>query len=224
MEYAMLQVYLPHTSQDALIRAMERHMAANGMAPCVREAAERTAAIAPDASGWAVYDDCADRMDLSILDSLGRALTRRSRGEADVPAAVGVLVSGERRMVRLYAGGRVRDTLLLNPRSARHPVNLTDLARARRWRPILSEKEALRDFASVLAEGGSAEKAGALLRLDRAASYGFRSLELEQPEGLILLPFCSQTTVKQKLSDRLFGLIRRPDSAAGACLRRRDSP
>ncbi len=78
--------------------------------------------------------------------------------------------------------------MLLTPRSAGRPVNLTDLVRARRWRPALSEK-ALRDFASVLAEGGAAEKVGALLRLDRAASYGFRSLELEQPEGLILLPF-----------------------------------
>lgn len=223
MEYAMLQVYLPRASQDALIRAVERHMAADGMVPCVREAAERTAAIAPDSSGWAVYDDCADRMELSALDGLGRALTRRSRGKTAAPAAVGVLVSDGRRMVRLYVGGRIRDTLLPATRSAGRPINLTDFVRARRWRPALSKKEDLRNFASALAEGGAMEKVGALLRLDRAASYGFRSLELEQPEGLILLPFCSQTTVKQKLSDRLFGLIRRPDSAAGACMRRRDS-
>ena len=128
MQYAMLQAYWPRHSRDLLIHTVELHMARNDMRPCSREEAERTVALVPNSSGWAVYDDCADRMDLSAMDGLGRALTRRlEKSGASGTVALGVVVSEEKRLLRLYAGGRVRDTLLLSP----HPNEAT-----RRFLPV----------------------------------------------------------------------------------------
>ena len=224
MQYAMLQAYWPRHSRDLLIHTIELHMARNDMRPCSREEAERTVALGPNSSGWAVYDDCADRMDLSAMDGLGRALTRRlEKSGASGTVALGVVVSEDKRLLRLYAGGRVRDTLLLSPHPVARPATFTDTLRARRWRPLLGKREERAAMAKLLACGGAspAEICG-LLHLDGSSRYGFRSLELEQPEGMIWLPFRSETTVKQKLSERILNVVQQPGSAAGACLRRRD--
>ena len=79
MQYAMLQAYWPRHSRDLLIHTIELHMARNDMRPCSREEAERTVALVPNSSGWAVYDDCADRMDLSAMDGLRHPCRRYAR-------------------------------------------------------------------------------------------------------------------------------------------------
>ena len=104
MEYAMLQVYLPRTSQDALIRAVERHMAADGMVPCVREAAERCGGHRPGRLRLGrVRRPC--RPDGSFRPGRpGAGPDPAKPQERRRTGGGGVLVSGERRMVRLYAG------------------------------------------------------------------------------------------------------------------------
>ena len=90
MQYAMLQAYWPRHSRDLLIHTIELHMARNDMRPCSREEAERTVALVPNSSGWAVYDDCADRMLAALL-----AEGSLPPGAA-VPVWVGLDTGGER--------------------------------------------------------------------------------------------------------------------------------
>lgn len=217
MQYAMLQAYWPRHSRDLLIHTVELHMARNDMRPCSREEAERTVALVPNSSGWAVYDDCADRMDLSAMDGLGRALTRRlEKSGASGTVALGVVVSEEKRLLRLYGRRPCARYASAVPSSSSAAGHFYGHAAARRWRPLLGKREERAAMAKLLACGAlhRQKSAGCFIWMGPRAT-GFRSLELEQPEGMIWLPFRSETTVKQKLSERILNVVQQPGIRSG---------
>ena len=230
-DYAVLQLYTDRAgenSQSALIGHLTAMMKREGLSPCGREEAEQTVAFAPCAAGWAVYDDCAERLCIPSMDTLGRGLSRRLRCRG-----AGLLFSNGERLMRLYANGRTRDTYITSRQMFGGQIRLYAWADCRRhalhWRPLLKEPAGVRELAETFSQGQHAagqeaeppvfERLRTLLGMDRAACYGFKSLELEQPEGLVTLYFACDTTVKQKLTDRLFGTARGVGTTAGACLR-----
>ncbi|MCI8553456.1 MAG: hypothetical protein HFJ80_00720 [Clostridiales bacterium] len=222
-DYAVLQL-CSETDRESLTDVLVSRMAQEGLRPCGREAAERTVAFAPCQTGWAVYDDWAERISLPALDTLGTGLSRRFRC-----LAAGIMISDGGLTLRLYARGSVCDTYTAPRQSAVRQGRLYTWADCRRhalhWQPLLRSPAGRRELAEIFAQGsrgipGSLDRLRDGLVFDRSARYGFKSLELEQPEGLIFAYFSSDTTVKQKLTDRLFGSVPHAGTAAGACLRR----
>ena len=113
-DYASLQVLDNQdreTARDRLIYAVTAYMDAQGYINCRRESAERTVAFAPTEKGWAVFDDCADRLDVTALNGLGRCLSGKLRDRV-----VGVMCSGSELMLCLYGEGLVKDTYITSRR------------------------------------------------------------------------------------------------------------
>lgn len=209
MGFANLQLMLDKSTemaQERLIYSITAYMERQGMLPCRKESAERTIAFAPTAAGWAVYDDCADRLDMAALDGLGRTLTAKLHTRA-----IGVMTARSDHMLRLYSEGWLRDTYLTSRQEFARETGrgLVCRAHAIRWRAQLVKTARVRDLADVFARGHQQKETvfpelRRLLGLPEAACYGFASLEEVKPDGQITLYFCSSTTIRQPLWERLF--------------------
>lgn len=209
MGFANLQLMLDKNTemaQERLLYSITAYMERQGMIPCRKESAERTVAFVPTAVGWAIYDDCADRLDMAALDGLGRALTAKLHTRA-----VGVMAARTGHMLRLYADGRLWDTYLTSRQEFAREAGwgIPCRAHAIRWRAQLVKTARVRDLADVFARGQQQKETVfpalcGLLGLPEAASYGFASLDEAKPDGQITLYFCSSTTIRQPLWERLF--------------------
>lgn len=212
-------------AQERLIYAITAYMDSRGLVSCRREGAERIVCIAPTAKGWAVFDDCIDRLDLHELNGMGRFLTGKLRGRG-----VGVMCSGQGLLLSLYADGRLRDTYITSKRqfsgTVSLPVWVTCRGHALQWRAQLAEGTSLKALADLFAQG---ERGGRTvfsqlrlaLDLDESAGYGFSCLEDAKPQGLITLYFCPSNVVKQNLLDRIFHPARQAATSLGALLHSR---
>lgn len=80
VSYANLQLMLPPQTEAAAEKiyfALCTYMDAQGFIPCQKESAERTVAFVRGETSWTLFDDCADRLDINVLDGLGRTLSRK---------------------------------------------------------------------------------------------------------------------------------------------------
>ena len=209
-------------ARERLIYAVTAYMDSRGLVSCRKESAERTVCFAPTAKGWAVFDDCADRLDLCELNGMGRFLTGKLRCRG-----VGVMCAGQGLLLTLYADGRLRDTYITSKRPFSGTVSLPAWVSCRghalQWRSQLAVGTSLKALADLFAQG---ERGGRTvfsqlrlaLDLDESAGYGFSCLEDARPQGLISLYFCPSNVVKQSLLDRIFHPARRAAVSTGALL------
>ncbi len=210
-EYACLQL-VPgqkiEMPQERLIYAITAHMDRQGLVGCGRESALRTVRFAATSHGWAVYDDCADRMDIDALDGLGRCLTRKMGARA-----VGVVCSGEHLMLRLYRNGHLLDVFATSRSHFRRYWNLNAWISCRhhalRWRSCLSEGQTTADLAAAFRKAAQQGRAAftdlqPLILPDPSAAFGFASVEDSTLQGLITLYFCPGNIVRQNFLVRLF--------------------
>lgn len=222
--YANLQIRLNGETQAArerMLYAVTARMDALGMVACSRENAERTICLLPTDTGWAVFDDCADRLDIGALDGLGRFLTRKLRTRG-----IGILCAGDGLLLRLYGDGRLRDSYI----TSRHAFGrktggcscFTCHGHALRWRALIREGCGMKDLAEAFSEGEREGRAVLprlkyLLALDGSADFGFSSAG--DREGVITLYFCAANVVKQSLLGRLTHPARRAATMLGAFVR-----
>ena len=226
-EYACLQLHMEAGTEKPLERilyAVTSYMDSIGMIPCGEDTATRTVCFAPAASGWMVYDDCADRLDLPSIDGLGRCLTRKIRTRA-----IGVLVSQNGLMLRLYADGRLRDTYITSPKAfGRGGCFFRRLfcrgrcrGHALRWRTCLTPDHTVGELAHLF-EQGEAEGRSVfpqlrpVLGLDDAAAFGFSSVEEAGLEGIVRLHFRTGNVIHSHFLTRmLHPAVRTVKPAAG---------
>ena len=234
--FANLQISLDartEAAQEKILYIITAYMDTRGLMPCGRESAERTVRIGREGEGlWAVFDDCADRLDLPSLDGLGRSLTGKLR-----TGAVGVMGQGEGRMLRLYVDGRVWDTYRRGPAVLSPPpeakksagLRLPSLGtfggrgRAVRWRPVLRPGHTVRELSDAFRDerrsgiGDLRE----LLLLGSSAEAGFASVAegggLFFP-GTVTMYFCAANRVRQRLFDRLLNAASRTAASPGALM------
>lgn len=223
-EYACLQLFpgqkieLP---RERLLYAITAHMDRQGLVACGRESALRTVRFAATPHGWAVYDDCADRMDMGALDGLGRCLTRKMGARA-----VGVVCSGEHLMLRLYRNGRLLDVFATSRRVFHRRLNLNAWISCRhhalRWRCCLPAGHTAAELASAFEQGVRRGRAAfsslqPLLFPDPSAGFGFASLDGSALEGLITLYFCPGNVVRQNFLVRLLHPAPAKKPSAAGC-------
>ena len=224
-DYASLQLPGVPASEEArarLIYSITAYLDAQGFISCTKEAAERTVAFVRTDKGWAVFDDCAERLDTAALNGLGRCLSGKLRTQV-----VGLMGSGTGLMLCLYAEGLVRDMYI----TSRRPFGRTCLpgwlngrGHAPRWRAQLAEGVEVKELAALFAKGrreGRAiyERLSRALDLDETAAFGFSSIEEAGLQGVVTLYFRAANVVRQGLFDRLLHPARPAASTPGACLR-----
>ncbi|HIW73129.1 MAG TPA: hypothetical protein H9684_02295 [Firmicutes bacterium] len=234
--FANLQLALTartEAAQEKILYVITAYMDTQGLMPCRRESAERTVRIGREEDGlWAVFDDCADRLDIQALDGLGRCLTGKLR-----TGAVGVMGSGEGRMLRLYVDGRLWDTYLRAPavlsqegggfpKGLRLPPRnrLGGRSRAIRWLPVLRPGHTVRELSDAFLRGTQPglDDFRELLLLGRSAEAGFASVEEDGGAffpGTVTLYFCTANRVRQGLLDRLLKPASRTAASTGALIR-----
>lgn len=214
LEYACLHLRIaPGTElpRERILYAVTSYMDRMGMIPCGQENATRTVCFAPTSAGWSVYDDCADRLDIPSIDGLGRCLTDKIDCRA-----VGILVSRDGLMLRLYGVGRLRDTYITSRaafgRKRRLCGRLFRQGRCRghalRWRACLSPGCTVAELAALFEHGETEGRAVfpllmPVLGLDETTAYGFASLEEAGPEGLVRLYFRPGNVIHQGFLARL---------------------
>ncbi len=199
-EYACLQLHMAAGTEkprERILNAVTSYMDGIGMIPCGKDTATRTVCFAPAAAGWMVYDDCADRLDLPSIDGLGRSLTGKIRTRA-----IGVLVSQNGLMLRLYTDGRLRDTYITSPKDfgrggcffGRLFCRGRCRGHALRWRACLTPDHTVGELTHLF-EQGEAEgrvvfpRLRPVLGLDDAAAFGFSSVEEAGLEDVVRLHF-----------------------------------
>lgn len=226
-DYACLQLALdkePEAAKERVIYAVTSYMDTLGLIPCGRESTERTVCFVRTATGYAVFDDCADRLDLNALDGLGRTLTQKLHTRA-----VGVMASGGGLMLRLYSEGWLRDVYITSRQAFRRgqgmPGHLSYRSHAMRWRSQLDKAYTTKELADAFIRGQAGGRAvfselRGMLRLDKTADFGFKSIEDAGLQGVITLYFCPSNVVKQRLVDRLFHPVRHAVTSIGAFFHR----
>ncbi len=199
-EYACLQLQLAAGTEkpcERILYAVTSYMDGIGMIPCGKETATRTVCFAPTASGWTVFDDCADRLDLPSIDGLGRGLTGKLRTRA-----IGVLASPNGLMLRLYTNGRLRDIYVTSCKAFGRGQDFFGRlfchgrchGHALRWRACLMPGHAVGGLAKLFEQGEVEGRAilpqlMPVLGLDQTTAFGFSSLEEAGLEGLVWLHF-----------------------------------
>ena len=228
VSYASLQLSLEaglEAAQERIIYAVTACMDRQGMIPCDKGNAERTVAFVRTEKGWAVFDDCADRLDIAALDQLGKGLTHGLHSRA-----VGVMRSAGGTMLKLYGEGRVRDTYM-SPAAAfgkRRGCWLRCRGHALRWRLHLAPGCSLKELTALFIRGetdeqGIFEEICGALDLDESAEYGFASLEDAGLQGVVRLYFRASNLIKQRLWDKPWKLARYMGSTVGVFFHRRAS-
>lgn len=222
--YASLQLMLDErveAARERIIYVITAHMDSLGYMPCGRESAERTVSFADCEGGWAIFDDCADRLDINALDGLGRCLTGKMHTHA-----IGVMGAGNGRMLRLFYNGRLLDTYITSPKAfGRGSGGFGCRGHAIRWRGVLREGATIKELSAAFQCGqqepsGGFEKIRGLLTLGDSAGYGFASIEDANLSGVITLYFCAANRVRQRLVDRLLKPSRSVGTTVGAFIRR----
>lgn len=232
-DYASLQLLLDEQGEgvrERLIYGITAHMDSIGCMPCGRESAERVVRFARVSGGWAVFDDCADRLDVGALSGLACCLSRFLHTRA-----VGIMGSRGGLLMRLYQDGRLKDTFvsssrMLPPRRSFKRFFRKDIAcgkHALYWRPLLcnSSVAALRELTDAFAGARQDPAEGfdplrRLLGLDESAAYGFASVDDSPLQDVITLYFCAANHVRQRWFDRVLRLPARCGSATGVLFRR----
>ena len=230
--YANLQLKLDdriEAAHERVVYAVTAYMDAQGMMPCGRDSAERTVCFARISGGFAVYDDCADRLDISALDGLARALTGKLR-----TTAVGVMASGRepeptQYMLRLYHDGRLRDDRITAPGVFGQKADglfrrLCCRGKTVLWRPFLREGRTVRELSAVFLRVQRGEtvdfhEVSGVLNLGFTAKFGFASLEDSGLKGTGTLYFCAANRVRQRWFDRFLRPARRTATTLGAMIR-----
>lgn len=218
--YACLQVTIGRETQalcERAVYAISGYMDTLGLAACGKERAERTVALVRIDGGLAVYDDCADRLDIHSLDGLGRCLTKKLRAHA-----VGVMRAGGGMMLRLYCDGFLRDTYLSSSQEFRSKTGMRCVCHGHptRWRCQLGAGS-FRKLGDAFRRGSELGEAiypelKQLLGLRDTADYGFSSIESAGLQDVIYLYFCASNRVRQGLLARLIRPVRQAASAVGA--------
>lgn len=218
--YACLQVAIGKEIEAPCERAayaVAGYMDTLGLAACGKEHAERTVALVRIDGGLAVYDDCADRLDIHSLDGLGRSLTKKLRTHA-----VGVMRAGGGMMLRLYHDGFLRDTYLSSSQEFRSKTGMRCACHGHpaRWRCQLAGS-GVRELGEVFRQGDVPgeevyPELKRLLGLRDTAGYGFSSIESAGLQGIIYLYFCASNRVRQGLLFRLIRPVRQAASSVGA--------
>ncbi len=227
-DYASLQVLDNQdreTARDRLIYAVTAYMDAQGYINCRRESAERTVAFAPTEKGWAVFDDCADRLDVTALNGLGRCLSGKLRDRV-----VGVMCSGSELMLCLYGEGLVKDTYITSRRfSGQVPLSVwvRSHGHAFRWRSLLAEGHTIKELADIFTQGQLAGRAiyaqlRLALGLDESAGYGLASLEDAGLPGVVTLYFRASNMVRQGLWEKIAHPAQQAVTSIGALLDRQN--
>lgn len=225
LSYASLQLTLDsglEAAQERIIYAVTACMDRQGMIPCDKSNAEQTVAFAKAETGWAVFDDVADRLDIAALDDLGKGLT-----EGLHTRAVGVMRSSGGAMIRLYAEGKLRDAYM-SPAAAfakNRGCWFRCHGHALRWRAQLADGCGIKELAALFARG---EKENGeifpllcqTLNLGATVYYGFSSLEDAGLQGVVRLYFRASNVVKQRLRDKPGQLVRHVGSVVGALFHR----
>lgn len=223
--YASLQLLLDdrvEAARERIIYIITAHMDMMGFIPCGRESAERTVAFVRTDGGWAVFDDCADRLDIRALDGFGCCLTGKLRTRA-----VGVMGSGDGHMLRLYHDGRLCDTYISSPQAFRFASGrLRSRGRAMRWRALLHGGGDIRALSGAFERAQKEPSAGfeelcRLLALGKTATFGYASLDDARLEGVVTLFFCAANRIKQRWFDHLLRPARCTGAIVGALFRRR---
>lgn len=216
-EYASLQLILDdrvEAVRERIIYAVTAYMDAMGMVPCKADSAERTVSFVRVKGGWAVFDDCADRLDMRALHGLARCLTSGLHTRA-------VAVMGLRNgfILRLYCGGSLRDIFSTTPKALGGSAGRMGCSgHAIRWRLVLQEGVAIRELSDAFLDARKNPEDGfqeicRLLSLDESAGYGFSSIEDARLEGVITLYFHAANHLRQRWLDRL---MRVPAKCGGA--------
>lgn len=207
--------------RDRLVYSITAYMDAQGFISCRREAAERTVAFVRTDKGWAVFDDCADRLDAAAFNGLGRCLSGKLRKQV-----VGLMGSGTGLMLCLFAEGLVKDTYITSRRpfgQAGLPGWLHCRGHAARWHSRLADGVQVKELADLFARGrreGCAiyESLQRALDLDNTAAFGFSSMEEAGLQGVVYLYFRAANVVRQGLFDRLLHPAQPAASTTGALL------
>lgn len=226
-DYACLQIICDRqadAAQERMLYAVTAYMDAQGLRSCGKESAERTVCFAPIPAGWAVFDDCADRLDLCALNGLGCALTGKLQARG-----VGVMGAGTGLLLNLYEKGRLLDSYVSDRRAFGEKTCMPRWPASRgrpvQWSSLLAPGHTAQELAGLFVRGEREGRAllpefRQALGLDETAGFGFSSLEDAKLPGLITLYFCPTNTVRQPLWDRLFHPVRRTATTGGALLRR----
>lgn len=222
--YASLQLILDEkveAARERIIYVITAHMDSLGYMPCGRESAERTVSFTNNADGWAIFDDCADRLDINALDGLGRCLTGKMRTHA-----IGVMGAEKGRMLRLYDNGRLLDSYITLPKAfGRGSGSFGCHGHAIRWRSVLRGGATIKELSAAFQVGQREQAEGfdrirGLLTIGDCAAYGFASIEYANLSGVVTLYFCAANRVRQRLVDRLFKPSRSLGTIVGAFIRR----
>ena len=204
--YASLKLILDErveAARERIIYCVTAHMDAQGMMPCGRESAERTVAMAHIDGGWALFDDCADRLNIHYLDGLGLCLTAKLHTRA-----VGVMGAGEGRMLRYYTDGHIMDTYITSPQAFGRTSKYKGCkGHAILWRGMLCEGGTIKELSAAFQKGQREQAEGfaeirRLLSLGETAGYGFASMEDSGLQGVITMYFCAANHVRQRWFDR----------------------
>lgn len=218
--YACLQVAVGKEIEAPCERAayaVSGYMDTLGLEACGKEHAERTVGLVRIDGGLAVYDDCAERLDIHSLDGLGRCLTKKLRTHA-----VGVMRAGGGMLLRLYYDGFLRDTYLASSQEFRSKTGMRCVCHGHpiRWRCQMAEGGS-RELGDAFRRGGELGEAvypelKQLLGLRDTADYGFSSIESSGLQDVIYMYFCASNRVRQGLLARLIRPVRQAASAVGA--------
>lgn len=218
VSYANLQLMLPPQTEAAAEKiyfALCTYMDAQGFIPCRKESAERTLAFVRGETSWALFDDCADRLDINALDGLGRSLSRKLHVRV-----VGVMGNGRTRTLRLYTEGFLRDIYITSDKAA--GLFRRRAGHALRWYAQLADGHTTRELADAFSRGTRGAdvfpELQQLLGLDYTASFGFSSLEEVNPKGIVYMYFCAANRVRQRLLDRLWRTTpKTAEASASSC-------
>ena len=215
-DYSNLQLMLDESVQAArerIIYVITAYMDARGLVPCDSASADRTVAFARTKGGWAVFDDCADRLDLDALHGLARCLTSRLKTRA-----VGIMGFNKGFLIRLYTNGMLRDTFSTVSQLPFKPIRCINCkGHAIRWRPAIRKDAGIGELAAAFLKSKENPNEGfdelvETLCLDKSAKYGFASIEDAHLEGVVKLYYHAANHIRQRWYERL---IRVPAKCQG---------
>lgn len=206
-KYASLQLFLDEkfeAAQERIIYTITSYMDGLGYTPCRHESAERTIAFVGVQGGWAIFDDCADRLDIRALNGLARCLTLKLNTRA-----VGIVGTGSGFMLKLYSDGVLLDTFSTSAKSTVSRKSIKIPGRALRWRTILRKDVGIRELSTAfhnakLNPDEGFEQLKNLLSLDDSAKYGFSSIEDAKLQGVVWMYFNASNHVRQRWYDKFF--------------------
>lgn len=205
-EYSSLQLLLDErveAARERIIYVVTAYMDAQGFVPCGSGSADRTVAFARAKGGWAVFDDCADRLDICALHGLARCLTAKLGTRA-----VGIMGYKNGFMMRFYSDGILRDTFKTPSKSRSNSLGRVGCSgHAVRWRSIIRKGAGIRELSAAFLKATESPEEGLeqlidVLCLDQSAKYGFASIEDANLEGVVKLYYHAANRVRQRWYDR----------------------